>query len=389
MTPQSDSPASMGPAPHIAGDRSANAKRTFARSVLAAWAAITPRQMVATFLLGVALFVYHVGIGLADSSLSLGDLFLFVADQIKVWPLLLAFAVVEHLSVPGGDRRTAYALAALAGTCIAAPLAVVWMSGMTNAFLRPAHPRIRFMIAIGLETAMLGAAILWIINDRRLAQRAQMRMHRAEMDRIAAQKRSIESGLQAMQARVEPQFLFNTLAQVRGLYRADPARGTQMLDNLITYLRAAMPKMRDTSSTVGQELELARAYLDIVKVRLGDRFTWAIECAAQARDARFPPMLLLPLIDHAIARGFERSSAAGSIAIRVASGTDVAATIAHSGMGFGVQTAGEDIERLRERLAALFAGRASLELEEIGHHATRAVVRIPAEAPDSLPAGAA
>ena len=80
-----------------------------------------------------------------------------------------------------------------------------------------------------------------------------------------------------MQARVEPQFLFNTLAQVERLYEPMPTLAGRMLDDLIAYLRAAMPAMRGTSSTVAQEIELARAYLDIVRMRLGDRLRVSID----------------------------------------------------------------------------------------------------------------
>ncbi len=148
---------------------------------------------------------------------------------------------------------------------------------------------------------LFGAGVVWVINERRRAALARARMHGAEMERIAAEKRSVESDLQAMQARVEPQFLFNTLAQVKQLYERDAPVGERMIDELIAYLRAAMPKMRDTSSTVGQEVELARAYLAIVKVRLGERLTYEIESSTAVAETRMPPMMLLPLLDYALA----------------------------------------------------------------------------------------
>ena len=79
-----------------------------------------------------------------------------------------------------------------------------------------------------------------------------------------------------MQARVEPQFLFNTLAQVRQLYDSDAPLAGKMLDDLIAYLRAALPHLRESSSTLGKEAALARAYLDIVRVRLGERLAFDI-----------------------------------------------------------------------------------------------------------------
>ena len=75
-------------------------------------------------------------------------------------------------------------------------------------------------------------------------------MHAAELSRIAAERESIEADLQAMQARVEPKFLFNTLTHVKQAYAQGGTQGAGLLDALIAYLRAAMPKMRDTSSTV-------------------------------------------------------------------------------------------------------------------------------------------
>ena len=125
----------------------------------------------------------------------------------------------------------------------------------------PASGSSAFFDDVRPNGCILGGAATFVYTDRRRALAARARMHAAELERARAAKRTLESRLQAMQARVEPQFLFNTLAQVRDLYRADAALGERMLDELIAYLRAAMPKMRDTSSTVGQEIELVRAYL--------------------------------------------------------------------------------------------------------------------------------
>ena len=114
----------------------------------------------------------------------------------------------------------------------------------------------------------------------------------------------LESRLAAMQAQVEPQFLFNTLAQVERLYEIDPARAARMLDDLIAYLRAAMPLMRDTSSTVKQEIDLARAYLDIVRIRLGDRLAFAIEVPSDGGSRRHArqqlPAETTPLVDQVV-----------------------------------------------------------------------------------------
>ncbi len=203
-------------------------------------------------------------------------------------------------------------------------------------------------------------------------------MHAAELERIAAEKRSIESDLQAMQARVEPQFLFNTLAQVRDLYDVSKAQSELMLDELIAYLRAAMPRMRDTSSTVGQEIELVRAYMGVVRLRLGERLTFEIEAPEQVADVRIPPMTMLPLVDHAIAHGLGEPQATGSI--RISTGIrdgKVRLEIADSGVGFLPETEGDAIAGIRERLAALYGDAARLELRRVDATVSTAVLEIP------------
>ncbi len=205
-------------------------------------------------------------------------------------------------------------------------------------------------------------------------------MHAAELERTRTAKRTLESRLQAMQARVEPQFLFNTLAQVHDLYRADRAQGERMLDELIAYLRAAMPKMRDTSSTVGQELELVRAYLGIVRLRLGKQLAFEIDAAEQRiADARMPPMMLLPLVDHAIARhGASVPQATESMHIRAAVVDDrIRLAIADSGVGFLPESEGQAIADIRERLAALYGDAAQLELRRVDATVSTAVLEIP------------
>src|SRR5262249_11070303 len=169
---------------------------------------------------------------------------------------------------------------------------------------------VTWRIASGfLEWLLIGGAATFIVLDARRARIEQRRMRSAEIERTRTAKRMLESQLQAMQARVEPQFLFNTMAQVKRLYDVDARLGERMLDELIASLPEAMPQMRDTTSTVARETELARAYLAIVKVGLGDTLRAELRISDESAHGRMPPMMLLPLIDHAIAHGFDASAA--------------------------------------------------------------------------------
>jgi len=363
------------------------------RTILAAWRGITPAQVAMTVALG-CVHVLYVRIVFVpwDEWTNSSLLLEFAHEQFHVFPMLLAFVVADRVTGKDPNRRGGYALAVVVGAAAGAILAsldsqwhgqFVWEFA-PNTTTADGHETLRLDSTFWgfFEFSIMGGAIVWLVNDRRRARRARERMHGAELGRIAAAKRTVESELQAMQARVEPQFLFSTLAQVRDLSQSDPSRAARMLEELIVYLRAAMPKMRDTSSTVGQELELVRAYLGIVRLRLGERLAFEIETPKEIAETRMPPMMLLPLVDHAIAHGLAGSAAHGTIRIHTTiKDGRLRLEIADSGVGFLPENEGDGIAGIRDRLAALYSSSASLVLEKRDATATDAVMEIPLEAP--------
>jgi hypothetical protein len=375
------------------------------RAVLDAWRSITRGEVVVTFLLGSAVFVYHFimlfgrGGRWLQSSLAPDKLVqLFVLNEISAFALLLAIVVADRVTGKDPRRQAAYALAVLVGSAAGAilvsmALKLVWnmfaweLANMTwsVAEARVVTFRIGYTLYVFFEWLVIGGAATFIYTDRRRARMALARMRAAELERVRTAKRVVESRLQAMQARVEPQFLFNTLAQVKRLYELDAKLAERMLSDLIAYLRAAMPQMRDTSSTLGQELELARAYLDIVKVRLGDRLTFDIEVPEGAGDARMPPMMLLPLIDHAVVHGLAAKPQAGAMIQIVCAVTDdrLSVTVVDSGAGFVSETGADGIASIRERLTALYGANARLDLRQRSDQASEAVMEIPCELADA------
>ena len=319
-----------------------------------------------------------------------------INDQIKALCLFAAIVVADRAVDEGAVRHRAYLVAALAGCTIGVlltqlvdwpwrqlvlkpeyPRGMAWLHGSAGQFYRPIFALTHWYL--------IGGAAVFLYADGRAARQTEARLRAAELDRIRRSKLALESRLQAMQARVEPQFLFNTLAQVERLYELDPALAAHMLDDLIAYLRAAMPLMRDTSSTLAQEIALARAYLDIVRLRLGQRLAVTIDAPQRAEEIRMPPMMLLPLIDHAVVRGLEPSSATGTISIRteVANGR-LRLTIADSGAGFVPEADGGGVATIRERLAALYGDDARLDLRQADARATEAVLDLPLEVRGSV-----
>jgi hypothetical protein len=203
-----------------------------------------------------------------------------------------------------------------------------------------------------------------------------------------------EAHLKTMQAQVEPHFLFNTLASVDFLIETDPPRASKMQKNLIQYLRAALPQMREGSTTLGKEAALCRAYLEILKVRMEDRLHFAITVPQGLAAAQFPPMMLQSLVENAIRHGLEPKPEGGSLAISAdISDGNLRVTVADTGLGFGAAAnggTGLGLSNVRERLAALYGDRAKLAVA--ANTPSGAIVsievpyRIGAEPPSGAPA---
>ena len=201
----------------------------------------------------------------------------------------------------------------------------------------------------------------------------------AELSAEELRASSAEARLQALQAQVEPHFLFNTLAHVKSLYRRDPERGRRMLDRFVDYLQAALPRVRQSAVTLEQEVELARAYLDIQQIRIGSRLTFTIEVPEEIAKLRFPPLMLLTLVENAIKHGIAPQTDGGAIVIRAAaSDRQLRIEVRDTGPGLALTAgSGMGLANVRARLAALFGAGARLVIEPNVPHGVVAAIEIP------------
>jgi signal transduction histidine kinase len=225
-----------------------------------------------------------------------------------------------------------------------------------------------------------GIIVKVVLGSKRKAEvRAQAATATAAEEGLKRQL--AEAQLKMMQAQVEPHFLFNTLASVDYLIETDPARASTMQKNLIQYLRAALPQMREGSTTLGKEVALCRAYLEILKVRMDDRLQFAITVPQGLSSAQFPPMMLQSLVENAIKHGLEPKPEGGSLTLtaNVSHGL-LRVTVADTGLGFGVGSSpgtGVGLGNVRERLAALYGGQAHLVVESNTPSGTIATIEVP------------
>ena len=228
---------------------------------------------------------------------------------------------------------------------------------------------------------VLGGAFATIHGLQRSAMTAATRLHGARIDQAALSRQMLEARLQVMRAQIEPHFLFNTLANAKRLGRTDVRQGVAMLDDLIHYLEAALPRLREENATLGQEAELVSAYLAVLKVRMGARLTFAVQIADAVRDLPFPPMMLLTLTENAIKHGLNPAAEGGHVLIRAHTVADsLEVTVHDTGVGFGAAATGGTgigLANTRARLEALFGPRATLEFAPNEPHGVIARILVP------------
>jgi signal transduction histidine kinase len=227
-------------------------------------------------------------------------------------------------------------------------------------------------------------SLLFFVRFREV--RAREALLRAEAERTLLAKQAVEAELKLMQAQVEPHFLFNTLASVQFLTETDPPRANKLLGHLIDYLRAALPDLRAKSTTLGREADLARAYLEILAIRMGPRLAFEIDVPADLRTHPFPPNMLISLVENAVKHGLEPAAEGGRLAIVARrDGERVEVTVTDTGRGLaasangGTNGSGVGLTNLRERLAALYGARGRFAIEEHAPRGARAMIGIPYE----------
>ena len=231
-----------------------------------------------------------------------------------------------------------------------------------------------FIISLMISVVL---ATLWTRRSEELT--AQIALAE-EQERVATFERAAaEANLRALQAQIEPHFLFNTLANVTSLIHTNPDDAKRMLEDFIAYLRATLAATREQHSTLGGEFEMMKNFLSILKIRMGERLQVDLDLPSELRNATMPPMLLQPLIENAIKHGLEPKLEGGSITLTAARNDDsVRISIVDTGLGFNNKLSnGIGLKNVRERIEKLYGARGSLLIEENQPGGTKVVVCIP------------
>ncbi|MDQ2780563.1 MAG: histidine kinase, partial [Pseudomonadota bacterium] len=247
---------------------------------------------------------------------------------------------------------------------------------------------------VGVGDVLMQFTLLWILGSGIIKftykGRVQAEVKAAQATETAEaeslRRQVVEARMAAMQAQVEPHFLFNTLASIDHLIETDPQRASTMQKNLIALLRASMPTMRETSDgaarDLGRELAVVKPYLAILKVRMEERLTTTISVPEGLLSAQFPSMMIQTLVENAIKHGLEPKAEGGHLSLQaeIVHGK-LQVTVADTGLGFGKAAGtggtGVGLANIRERLQLLYGQKAALTVTENRPSGTVVTITVP------------
>ena len=352
-----------------------------------AWSAMNRRHLAAWLLASASMAV-------VDLTAVVDKLQMPGVSKIMAWDwmtslIIFGFALLAWVAAVDGapssghtrNVRVGWAIvvAAVLAACIAVPLMRMleidrlWheMSGKDK------PPPSLVMLVIGNSIHFIAWTALFIAAAEVVQRRALTNeaIRTSQRDQATMARDLLESRLAAMQAQVEPQFLFDTLVDIEKLYQRDIGAAASNLDRLITYLRVALPRLRDAGSTVAAEFELVEAYLDVVRSLHSGAPAFTVTLPDDCREARFYPMLLLPLVQRAVRSNDADVPASVRIAVH-RGGDDVVIELRIAAPGGCAED--REIARVRERLAGLYGARASLDCTELHDDTTQLMMRVPA-----------
>lgn len=231
------------------------------------------------------------------------------------------------------------------------------------------------------------AGVSYAIRAERRVIEQREAIAKAETERALAEALHAQAEFRALRARLNPHFLFNTLHSIRSLTQRDPTAATNAIDELGNLLRRVLDLDRDVGEEIplADELNFVRSYLDLERLRLGDRLTVHEEIAVATLEMHVPPLTLQPLVENAIRHGVAPDAKGGTLRLSAQrEGQDLVLRVCDDGRGATpdeVETApGIGIKAVRGRLESRYPSRGRLDVVTAPGAGFEATVRIPVSA---------
>ncbi len=320
------------------------------------------------FCLGIALVIWLV----SDSA----SLWVNLAVSFSIgWSINLAFLLLGGLMQQFLNPYVAAIPITALGLCFGLTIGGVLITGSPWYFFQNDFSGL-------VLAAFFGIVGFVLFSTRARLEQTAADLARANLETERQERLVMETEIKLLQAQIEPHFLFNTLSNVAGLIRTDPEAAEETLHNLTTLLRSSLKRTREAVTTIQQELDIARAYLEIQKIRMQGRLEYTIDIDSSLNDVPLQPLLVQPLVENAIKHGIDPMEDGGTIHITTrANGPYVEIEIADTGGGPDTSTptagSGTGLMNVRKRLATLYGDTAQLVLSENSPRGMIACIKVP------------
>jgi signal transduction histidine kinase len=289
-------------------------------------------------------------------------------------PVSLAQLLAYCAASARHPRWMPLSLARLAAVALMAPVAAVAMMALPRDGRSAGYLATAEGVASAVALALIALVFGLLFTAVALYLQRKARERQAERERLALERDLLDARLRLLQAQIEPHFLFNTLANVLALVESGSPQAAPVLRHLIAYLRAAMPRLADAEATLDTELQLVRAYLELMRMRMPDRLQFTLAVEPELGALRFPAMALLTLVENAVKHGIDPSMTGGRIEVGGRrDGRAVTLWVADNGVGLSESAGpGTGLANVKARLQACYGNSAQIEMHEASPHGLRA-----------------
>jgi sensor histidine kinase YesM len=226
---------------------------------------------------------------------------------------------------------------------------------------------LRLLLLNLILATVFGSAAAVYLSLRRTAERMSRQLREKEVNEERLERLRTRAELDALQAKINPHFLFNTLNSIASLISENPAAAESTVEKLSELFRYTLQRSGNATVRLSEEMEIVRSYLEIEKVRFGDRLRFDIRADESLNDFQIPPLLIQPLVENSIKHGIANEPLGGSVEVEAKRGAaSCVISVTDSGKGFDPK--GEDpgfgLKSIRERLNLAYGERASLRVLE-------------------------